>query len=341
MRGIACLVVCSALLGCLVGCTGLAKQEVRQLVDQEEEVLSRSRARVTDPVVTGYLSRLAAPILAAAQATDLDETDLPDEDETLNIYDRFSVYLVHDPMPNAWVVGDDFACVTTSLILLTEHPEELVFVLGHEYGHLRGEHMVESIERRHAHQITAALAGGLAAAGASYNAATSPYYSQQQYNQDMQGAMAIMATIMMAYSPHRKSDEHDSDEQAVELMMAAGYPIDRVTDYFERLIPLYGDGGGGSHPPTSKRIERLQKIQAELAEYRPTRRLDLGEFLRVRERVRAQAERLVRADQIVFFSDERQTLTSSTLPPLKSCGPLDADPEAIMDLYTKLVLGRR
>ena len=51
------------------------------------------------------------------------------------------IYLVQDDTLNAFVAGGQRIFVFTGLILATRHPGELVGVLAHETGHIRGGHL--------------------------------------------------------------------------------------------------------------------------------------------------------------------------------------------------------
>ena len=55
-------------------------------------------------------------------------------------------YLVNDPSLNAFVAGGQRIFVFTGLILKTELPRQLVGVLAHETGHIRGGHLSRTAE---------------------------------------------------------------------------------------------------------------------------------------------------------------------------------------------------
>ena len=120
----------------LVGCRGQAELAVRALVDTEEMHLRRSPAVIRDAEIDGYLDELAAGVLEAARRLEDVTTDDPREGSEIDAYDRFDVVLVHSTALNAWVYGDDFACVTSNLVVHSEAPEEIVAVLCHEFAHL-------------------------------------------------------------------------------------------------------------------------------------------------------------------------------------------------------------
>lgn len=320
------------------GCESLAKHEVRAAVQAEEGLLQRAKSRVHDPEVEAYLQDIADTLLSSARR--LSGADSPGfkPDETLNIYDRFKVFVVHDAAPNAFVVGDDFACVTTALLLLAETPEEVALVLGHEFGHLRGGHLVGSIMRRQTTQLVAGIAMGVSAGVASYNAGRNPYYSASQRQWDAQNTQLLGAAILASYRPYDPADEHESDAIGVELMAASGYPLDRCHLFFERMAAKYGDSGGATHPKNSARIQQIRAAVAKHPGYVPTRFLDHARYQVIRDRVRQATLSAANSDTIVFYSKERQALAgNSALAPLQACGPLYASPDLIVQEFVKLV----
>lgn len=327
----------------MVSCRGMAKRELRALVDEERVHLDSSKALLSDSAAVGFLAPIADDILQAARALDGYEavTERGAEQEgalkdVLDIHDEFAVYVVHDAAPNAWVMGDDFACITTSAFLLAEDPAELAFVLAHEFGHLRESHSVEVIERRYANEFAAGMAAGLAGAAAGYNSVNNPYYSQAQYQADMNNAVLLGQAILASFSPHRKEDEHESDAQAVDLLVAAGYPINNATGFLEKMLTLYGADGGDSHPRTDERIARIKEKVGLLQGYEPSVSLDLAAFQRAQESIRVETLELVEQESLQHYSAERLGSDRSMIP-IKSCGAVDASQEAVISLYVKLV----
>ena len=321
------------------GCTTQAKKEVRSLVETEHQRVKLSKARYKDPLANKYLAIVAGIILDTAKRLDLESEDLEDRDAILDIYDSFEIYIVHDPAPNAWVHGDDFMCITTAAILHAEHPEELAFIIGHEFGHLRGEHVVESVERKYTNKVVAGVVMGLGAMAAGYQASSDPNYSQAQYQRDMQNALAAGQIIVASFEPHRKSDEFESDRFALELMAEAGFPISRSTDWMERSLAIHGDRGGRTHPRTTQRIARLRELIAGYGEITPTRGFNTAQFQQMKNRIRVATVGMMKNDSFQFYSVERALIADGELATIKSCGPTDATAEQIASYFSELLIG--
>ena len=325
------LTLCAA-----VGCRGMAKAEVRRLADTESQHVMTAEARLDSADAEAYLQEIADLILDAARRLDEYEVGTEGKKPTLDIHDQFTVYIVHDPSPNAWVIGDDFVCVNSSTVLFAEHPEELAFVLAHEFGHLRGAHQVESIERRMANEFGAGLAAGLAAAGAGMNAANNPYYSQAQYQADMNNAVRLGQAIMASYSPHRKADEHEADAQAIDLLIEAGVSLERAPDFFARMRSYFGDGESESHPATDERLAKIEEQIAAVVDYVPTVEFDLAGFKQAQAAIRAETVEDLGDEALEFYSAERLTLYDRA-PPIKACGPLEAPMDRVVERYAELI----
>lgn len=324
----------------LTGCTGHAKRDVRQLVAKEMHETEFSEARYKDELAQKYLGKMADSIREAALRLDIqDNPGLAEErDSVLDVYDMFVVYIVHEPTPNAWVVGDDFMCITTAAILQADHPEELAFIMAHEFGHLRAEHMVKMFERKYSNRIAAGLVAGLGGMAAGYQAGNNPYYSQSQYTRDMNNALLAAQSIVASFSPHRKSDEFEADRHAIELMIEAGYGLDHASKFFERSISLYGDSPSDSHPLSSDRLQRLEELIDEHRDVKSKRRFNLDQFEQIQNKIRAETLQEINSESLAFFSVLRANNPDLAASPLKSCGPVDADHNTVVESYANLIL---
>lgn len=339
---VACLALLAIPLLGQPGCTQMARQEVAALVAAERTRLDAARSRITDVPVVEYLNTVAGVILEAARKADSITEAESQSDHVLNIYDRFEVVLVHDPFPNAWVVGDDFACVHSAAILMTETPDELAFILAHEYGHLRREHQVRTVTRRYATEFAAGLAAGLATAAAVSRAQSDPYYSPAELQRDLTTARLLALVILATYRPYDKNDEFEADDQAMDLLLAAGLPLDGGVVFLSRLLEKYGEGPSESHPPLAQRIARLRGRMQQYGDYNPPVEFDVALFARMRERVRTLAQRNLAAAEPAFYSFERRTLSpGKALAPLQACGPLHAPPDLLAQRYVEMLRSPR
>jgi predicted Zn-dependent protease len=277
-----------------------------------------SRSRLTDPSVNQYLSDLCREVLGSVRR--IDGVDRPghQRDDLLDIYDNFDVYVVNDVNPNAFVAGDDYTILNTALLAQAESAEELVMVIGHEFGHLRRGHLVDHMTN---------VQYGLVASEVAKAVADSQNNNLPPGDRARESEQAA-ATMMAVFVPQRPEKEHESDATGVDVMADLGLNLQYADDLFVRMLQTYGDGSG-THPKPSERIAMIRSQVSELESrgYRPTRNLDPGRFLAMRQRVRELVRRDVENNTIVYWSEElaQASERESIVQPL-GCGPLYADP---------------
>lgn len=306
-----------------VGCTQLSKNMTSNFSQRTEATVQTSRARVTDPEVATYFQELGQEVLASARRLAGADQEGFQRDEALDIYDQFNVYVVHDTMPNAFTSGDNVACFHAPMILMAQSPEEIVMIMGHEFGHMRAGHVVKKMTG-----LQLGIVAGVAA-GAIANSQTSGTTEQKAAAAEQASVAAL--GIFTAPNP---PDEHESDAIGVEIMADMGLDLQYADDAFVTLKAKFGDGGGGTHPSNSDRINRIgQQVAAlQAAGYKPTRALDKDRFLRVRERLRGIVKHGVETDSIVFFSEEQAARGSAFVKPM-GCGPLYASPDVVSRVF--------
>ncbi|WP_416900008.1 MAG: M48 family metalloprotease [Minwuia sp.] len=167
------------------------------------------------------------------------------------------VYLVQDDTLNAFVAGGQRIFVFTGLILATRSPGELVGVLAHETGHIRGGHLSrtrDAISNAQAISIVAALLGGLAAAASGRGDAAGA---------GVLGGSAFGTQFFLEYS---RTQESAADQAAIKLMERTGWSprgmVDflRVLDAQELMLGQRGNPYLRSHPVGYERIQALEHL---------------------------------------------------------------------------------
>lgn len=164
-------------------------------------------------------------------------------------------YLVQDDTLNAFVAGGQRIFVFTGLILATRHPGELVGVLAHETGHIRGGHLSRTrdvIASAQTISILAALLGGVAAAASGDGAAAGA---------GILGGAGASQQFFLNYS---RTQESAADQAAIKLMERAGWSPRGMVDFLSVLDSqdlLLGQRGNPylrSHPLGYERIQALE-----------------------------------------------------------------------------------
>lgn len=167
------------------------------------------------------------------------------------------IYLVQDDTLNAFVAGGQRIFVFTGLILATRHPGELVGVLAHETGHIRGGHLSrtrDAISSAQTISILAALLGGIAAAASGDGAAAGA---------GLLGGSGASAQFFLNYS---RTQESAADQAAVKLMERSGWSPRGMVDFLgvlesqELLLGQRGNPYLRSHPLGYERIQALEHL---------------------------------------------------------------------------------
>lgn len=240
---------------------------------------NRSLNLVRDAEIEHILALYAKPVFRAA-----------------NLDTRVArTYLVNDPTLNAFVAGGQRVFVFTGLILRTELPRQLVGVLAHETGHIRGGHLsrtADALANAQTISIIAALLGGLAAVAAGDGRAAGALIA---------GGSAAGTQSFLAYS---RNQESAADQASVGLMEKAGWSPRGIVEFLKVLDEqdfLVGARGSNSylrtHPVSYERIEALETRVAASPLYDQP---DPPELIR--------AHNLMRAKLAGFVKDPKQVL---------------------------------
>jgi predicted Zn-dependent protease len=140
--------------------------------------------------------------------------------------------------PNAFALPSGIIVMTDELVGLSEHDEELVAVLAHEIGHVRGRHALRQLlQTAGVSAITFAIVGDVSSISAI--------------------AGAVPAVIE---AKHSRDFEREADAFARQWMQTNGVPRHRFDDI---LCRMEADAGGAptrgmaqylaSHPATDER----------------------------------------------------------------------------------------
>lgn len=157
---------------------------------------------------------------------------------------------------------------TVPLLQDVENDDEAAFIMGHEYGHLIGQHIVKKQQQA----VAGALILGAITAYANAEAASAGQsYDPHAVNRNMEIGAAVG---QVAYS---QTYELESDMLGTRIAMAAGFDPVKGAQYFARNEAARTAGGQlsfwGTHPADSKRlavvlatVDEVNGAQAKAAE---------------------------------------------------------------------------
>jgi predicted Zn-dependent protease len=207
---------------------------------------------VRDAEMEHTLSRLAAPIFAAAGLSS----------------DQVTIYVLQDPRINAFVGTPRSMVLNTGLLRRWDHPEPLIGVIAHEAGHITGGHLARrAIAMR---QLSGPAQIGLLVAAAAAAASGSPEAGAAL----ALGGQSALTRSLLAYS---RAEEAAADQAGVGYMTRAGVDPNGLLDVLglfkgqEVFAQSRIDPYAITHPLSSERIGLLErKIAESPAAGRPT-----------------------------------------------------------------------
>ncbi len=176
---------------------------------------------------------------------------------TPNSKNKYVFVVVDQSIVNAWATPDGYIFLTRGILAHLNSEDEMASVIGHEIGHVVGEHTKKSISRDRLNKMMGIL--GMFATGTS---ATS----------------SLVNTIGTAQlASYRREHELEADELGLRFLISAGYDphaalesIQKVRDHdsFSKSMgnkPTIYHGILGSHPAHAKRLNELIGQSRELS----------------------------------------------------------------------------
>lgn len=180
--------------------------------------------RCSDPTVTRIVARLA-------------------EAAPRNPYD-FQVYVVEDPMVNAFAAPGGFVVIYRGLLDKTRRPEEAAAVLAHEMQHVIQRHSVRGMMRGLSIWVALALVTG------------SP------------GDTLIQLAGTLSSLHYQRGDETEADVEGLRMLEGSGIDPKAMVSMLQLLDSVQGDAPEvakyfSTHPLTKERIDGIRELANE------------------------------------------------------------------------------
>ena len=169
--------------------------------------------------------------------------------------DQIKFIFVQSDEINAFVAGGANVFIYTGLIDKTDSPLELLGVIAHEIGHIKGGHLTRSAalgENLSYEMILGAILGGAAAVLSGDGSAL------------VAGTVAGQATATNAYLAHSRVQEATADQSGVTYLNGAHISSAGMLTFLSKLqdqelLPVSQQSGFmRTHPVTRERIENLK-----------------------------------------------------------------------------------
>jgi beta-barrel assembly-enhancing protease len=201
------------------------------------DIRQREPSYLDDPELESYVNELGFRLAANA-------------DEVGGAY-RF--FVIKDTSINAFAMFGGFIGVNTGLLLAAQSESELAGVLAHEVSHVSQRHLARQIAKEKQSALASVLAIGLALVAA-------------RSNTDVIGATlaASQAASIQSQLAFSRDFEREADRAGFELLEKAGYDVNGMVQFFERLqratrvyesgMPVYMR----THPVTTERLADME-----------------------------------------------------------------------------------
>lgn len=214
--------------------------------------LRRTGLLLDDPLLDGYLQGLGYRLVATSER--------PTQE--------FTFFWIRDRQINAFATLAGYVGVNAGLFLHASREDEVAAVLAHEVAHVTQRHVLRGIERAQKDTLPILL-GMLGAMVAAQEAGGGGDTTQAV----MASASALMAQLQINYT---RSNEAEADRIGIAALHRAGYEVDAMASFFERMQRASRSAGAGAsqmpdylrtHPVTTTRISearnRARTLQAE------------------------------------------------------------------------------
>lgn len=154
------------------------------------------------------------------------------------------VYLIQDPLPNAFADGEDIF-IYTGLLKEAENDHEVQVVLAHELAHNAMSHIVKS--------------GRIGLAGSVLEALI--------FDEDDDADGVISDLAVLTFSP---SFEREADYVGIYMLARAGLDTESAAAFWKRLAVEYPEENErtllATHPMHTERFLRMEKAHREIVE---------------------------------------------------------------------------
>lgn len=233
------------------------EKEIRLGKSLADEV-ERTAKIIDDPVISEYVNRVGQNIVRNSDA------QVP-----------FTIKVIDSEEVNAFALPGGFFFVNSGLIKLAETEAELAGVMAHEIAHVTARHGTrQATKGQIANLASIPMAIFLPGGWLGYGV--------------YQGAQLAIPLTFLKFS---RGHEKEADFLGLQYLYASGYDPTSMITFFERIQAQQKRKKGAvakafsSHPPTQKRIKKIQETMGEILPAKNEYLISTNEFQKVRKQL--------------------------------------------------------
>lgn len=172
--------------------------------------------------------------------------------------------VVKSPWPNAYVLPNGAAYVTTAMLAMIDNEAQLACILGHETTHLAQHHALKATREQKVREGFLFALSMLAGVAGTYYTGYGDVGTLLANLTQSAGQLWMLSAI----SGYSRDYEREADALGFERFAAAGYATDEAPRVFETLLARTVDAGDkvrpyfASHPKLEERVASVKALAA-------------------------------------------------------------------------------
>ncbi len=176
---------------------------------------------------------------------------------------KFEFKLMDSPIINAFAVPGGYVYFTRGIMAYLNSDAEFAGVMGHEIAHVTARHSAKSYSRSQVAQLGLGLGSVLSERFAQFAGLSS-------------------TGIQLLFLKHSRDAERESDHLGVVYSTRTGYDAREMSKFFETLVKMQPEDGGGlpdvlsTHPNPADRVQSILESSAEWQSKIPNSTLKVG-----------------------------------------------------------------
>jgi predicted Zn-dependent protease len=246
-----------------------------------------------------------------------------------------TIILMGDRSFNAFVAGDRRMFINTGAIMDAKTPNEIIGVIAHESGHIKGGHLSRLHQQLATAQILSVV-GMLLGAGAAVGAASSGGHIGSNGSGLAGMVLGPQEIVRRSLLSYQRSEEQAADRSAVDFLNATQQSPKGLLDTFQRFSQdsIFRTSGIDpytfSHPLPTERIANLEALASK------------SPYLNVKDSPALQARHdMARAKLFGFMAStaevgRRYPLSDNSLPARYARAIVDYRTKRISEALTKI-----